>query len=167
MTCFLKIIANLLKICTLILFSSSLLSCGLVDIALIESDAEGIGGSGFVECLREHIHSVSCLFHNVIILWCTVSIIYNSFIHFHQSRSWCFCGFLLQLADYTSHVLLTWCWSHTYTLPSTCHTSGCSTSYFGMIPLYFMSIISCAFLAAGLAVWVDRAAVQRSQGIGL
>ncbi|KAL6994875.1 Scytalone dehydratase [Sarracenia purpurea var. burkii] len=26
-------------------------------IALIESDAEGIGGSGFVECIREHIHS--------------------------------------------------------------------------------------------------------------
>ncbi|KAG0581684.1 hypothetical protein KC19_4G271700 [Ceratodon purpureus] len=26
-------------------------------LALIESDAEGIGGSGFVECLREHIHS--------------------------------------------------------------------------------------------------------------
>ena len=26
--------------------------------ALIESDAEGIGGSGFVECIREHIHSV-------------------------------------------------------------------------------------------------------------
>ncbi|EEC70939.1 hypothetical protein OsI_02530 [Oryza sativa Indica Group] len=25
--------------------------------ALIESDAEGIGGSGFVECIREHIHS--------------------------------------------------------------------------------------------------------------
>ncbi|KDO41983.1 hypothetical protein CISIN_1g0010393mg, partial [Citrus sinensis] len=24
---------------------------------LIESDAEGIGGSGFVECIREHIHS--------------------------------------------------------------------------------------------------------------
>lgn len=28
--------------------------------ALIESDAEGIGGSGFVECIREHINSV-CL----------------------------------------------------------------------------------------------------------
>lgn len=83
MTCFLYvIIANLLKICTLILFSSSLLSCGLVDIALIESDAEGIGGSGFVECLREHIHSVSCLFHNVIVLWCSVPRIYNSF-HLH------------------------------------------------------------------------------------
>jgi len=27
--------------------------------ALIESDAEGIGGSGFVECISEHIHSVS------------------------------------------------------------------------------------------------------------
>lgn len=27
--------------------------------ALIESDAEGIGGSGFVECIREHMHSVS------------------------------------------------------------------------------------------------------------
>ncbi|XP_024518570.1 DENN domain and WD repeat-containing protein SCD1 isoform X2 [Selaginella moellendorffii] len=26
-------------------------------LALIESDAEGIGGSGFVECVREHIHS--------------------------------------------------------------------------------------------------------------
>lgn len=26
--------------------------------ALIESDAEGIGGSGFVECIREHINSV-------------------------------------------------------------------------------------------------------------
>ena len=26
--------------------------------ALIEIDAEGIGGSGFVECIREHIHSV-------------------------------------------------------------------------------------------------------------
>lgn len=26
-------------------------------LALIESDAEGIGGSGFVECIREHIHS--------------------------------------------------------------------------------------------------------------
>lgn len=26
--------------------------------ALIESDAEGIGGSGFVECIREHIHEV-------------------------------------------------------------------------------------------------------------
>ncbi|KDP20097.1 hypothetical protein JCGZ_05866 [Jatropha curcas] len=26
-------------------------------VALIESDAEGIGGSGFVECIREHIHS--------------------------------------------------------------------------------------------------------------
>ncbi|TVU34208.1 hypothetical protein EJB05_16039 [Eragrostis curvula] len=25
-------------------------------LALIESDAEGIGGSGFVECIREHIH---------------------------------------------------------------------------------------------------------------
>ncbi|PNX86060.1 stomatal cytokinesis defective SCD1 protein [Trifolium pratense] len=25
--------------------------------ALIESDAEGIGGSGFVECIREHMHS--------------------------------------------------------------------------------------------------------------
>ena len=65
--------------------SSSLLSGGVVDIALIESDAEGIGGSGFVECLREHIHSVSCLFHNVIVLWCSVSIIYNFFILFHQS----------------------------------------------------------------------------------
>lgn len=57
------------------MFSSSLLSCGLVDTALIESDAEGIGGSGFVECLREHIHSVSCLFHNVIVLCRSVSII--------------------------------------------------------------------------------------------
>ncbi|KAK6127713.1 hypothetical protein DH2020_038553 [Rehmannia glutinosa] len=27
-------------------------------LALIESDAEGIGGSGFVECIREHIHSL-------------------------------------------------------------------------------------------------------------
>jgi hypothetical protein len=27
--------------------------------ALIESDVEGIGGSGLVECLREHIQSVS------------------------------------------------------------------------------------------------------------
>lgn len=27
--------------------------------ALIESDAEGIGGSGFVECIREHINTVS------------------------------------------------------------------------------------------------------------
>lgn len=26
-------------------------------LALIESDAEGIGGSGFVECIREHIHA--------------------------------------------------------------------------------------------------------------
>ncbi|KAG7944548.1 hypothetical protein I3843_15G107500 [Carya illinoinensis] len=26
-------------------------------LALIESDAEGIGGSGFIECIREHIHS--------------------------------------------------------------------------------------------------------------
>ena len=26
--------------------------------ALIESDAEGIGGSGFVECIGEHINSV-------------------------------------------------------------------------------------------------------------
>jgi hypothetical protein len=26
--------------------------------ALIESDAEGIGGSGFVECIREHIIAV-------------------------------------------------------------------------------------------------------------
>lgn len=26
-------------------------------LALIESDAEGIGGSGFVECIREHMHS--------------------------------------------------------------------------------------------------------------
>lgn len=26
--------------------------------ALIESDADGIGGSGFVECIREHIHTV-------------------------------------------------------------------------------------------------------------
>ncbi|CAM6088951.1 unnamed protein product [Calypogeia fissa] len=26
-------------------------------LALIESDAEGIGGSGFVECIREHIHT--------------------------------------------------------------------------------------------------------------
>lgn len=26
--------------------------------ALIESDAEGIGGSGFIECIREHINSV-------------------------------------------------------------------------------------------------------------
>lgn len=32
--------------------------------ALIESDAEGIGGSGFVECIREHIHSV-CLVINI------------------------------------------------------------------------------------------------------
>lgn len=29
--------------------------------ALIESDAEGIGGSGFVECIREHIYSVSSI----------------------------------------------------------------------------------------------------------
>jgi hypothetical protein len=29
--------------------------------ALIESDAEGIGGSGFVECIREHIIAV-CTF---------------------------------------------------------------------------------------------------------
>ncbi|KAL6884601.1 hypothetical protein ACP4OV_010537 [Aristida adscensionis] len=28
-------------------------------LALIESDAEGIGGSGFVECIREHIHSLA------------------------------------------------------------------------------------------------------------
>lgn len=34
-------------------------NCLLVFAALIESDAEGIGGSGFVECIREHIHSVS------------------------------------------------------------------------------------------------------------
>ena len=27
--------------------------------AFVESDAEGIGGSGFVECIREHINSVS------------------------------------------------------------------------------------------------------------
>lgn len=31
----------------------------IIFAALIESDAEGIGGSGFVECIREHIHSVS------------------------------------------------------------------------------------------------------------
>lgn len=30
----------------------------LVFAALIEFDAEGIGGSGFVECIREHINSV-------------------------------------------------------------------------------------------------------------
>jgi hypothetical protein len=30
----------------------------LVALALIESDAEGIGGSGFVECISEHINSV-------------------------------------------------------------------------------------------------------------
>lgn len=37
--------------------------------ALIESDAEGIGGSGFVECIKEHIHSV-CNFalHKVVVL---------------------------------------------------------------------------------------------------
>lgn len=29
--------------------------------ALIEYDAEGIGGSGFVECIREHIYSVSTI----------------------------------------------------------------------------------------------------------
>lgn len=29
--------------------------------ALIEYDAEGIGGSGFVECIKEHIHSVSTI----------------------------------------------------------------------------------------------------------
>jgi hypothetical protein len=33
----------------------------LVALALIESDAEGIGGSGFVECIGEHINSVSSL----------------------------------------------------------------------------------------------------------
>lgn len=40
--------------------------------ALIESDAEGIGGSGFVECIREHIHSVysiSKTSHFVLCLW--------------------------------------------------------------------------------------------------
>jgi hypothetical protein len=26
-------------------------------LALIESDAEGIGGSGFIECIREHLYS--------------------------------------------------------------------------------------------------------------
>ncbi|CAL9217387.1 unnamed protein product [Arabidopsis halleri] len=26
-------------------------------MALIESDAEGIGGSGFIECIREHLYS--------------------------------------------------------------------------------------------------------------
>lgn len=28
----------------------------IVFAALIESDAEGIGGSGFIECIREHIN---------------------------------------------------------------------------------------------------------------
>lgn len=36
--------------------------CEVGFAALIESDAEGIGGSGFVECIREHIHSVSNFF---------------------------------------------------------------------------------------------------------
>lgn len=41
--------------------------------ALIESDAEGIGGSGFVECIREHIHSVSNIIQIALIF------IYNFF----------------------------------------------------------------------------------------
>ena len=43
-----------------------LILTGFVFAALIESDAEGIGGRGFVECIREHIHSV-CSFHILII----------------------------------------------------------------------------------------------------
>lgn len=35
-------------------------------VALIESDAEGIGGSGFVECIREHIHSVILMIFHIL-----------------------------------------------------------------------------------------------------
>jgi hypothetical protein len=37
--------------------------------ALIESDAEGIGGSGFVECIREHMHSVSSFIQITLIIY--------------------------------------------------------------------------------------------------
>lgn len=40
--------------------------------ALIESDAEGIGGSGFVECIREHINSVCIAVRSI--QWLTVSL---------------------------------------------------------------------------------------------
>lgn len=42
----------------------------LLFTALIESDAEGIGGSGFVECIREHIISVNIVvnFMNILLL---------------------------------------------------------------------------------------------------
>lgn len=44
----------------LLTFAWSLANICLSFAALIESDADGIGGSGFVECIREHIHTV-CL----------------------------------------------------------------------------------------------------------
>lgn len=48
----------------LILYVGDLDDCWWINMctfaALIESDADGIGGSGFVECIREHIHTV-CL----------------------------------------------------------------------------------------------------------
>lgn len=47
--------------------------------ALIESDAEGIGGSGFVECIREHIHSVSS-FH-------ILALIFNQMTRFLKRSS--------------------------------------------------------------------------------
>ena len=41
-----------------------LLICSIYLAALIESDAEGIGGSGFIECIREHINSVCVTSNN-------------------------------------------------------------------------------------------------------
>lgn len=44
--------------------------------ALIESDAEGIGGSGFVECIREHIHSVGGSKMHLLLCFCKLHLSY-------------------------------------------------------------------------------------------
>lgn len=65
---------NFLFVSIKVLYISSLESllkcdCMVGFAALIESDAEGIGGSGFVECIREHIHSVSSVIQLTLIIY--------------------------------------------------------------------------------------------------
>lgn len=47
------------KIQRAVVFSTENWTPYFAHVALIESDAEGIGGSGFIECIREHLYSVS------------------------------------------------------------------------------------------------------------
>lgn len=71
--------------------------------ALIESDAEGIGGSGFVECLREHIHSVRCLFSKTCFFFFTVFVKWLQPLCAKSLWKW-----LLQRTIFLCHSLRLW-----------------------------------------------------------